>query len=272
MEATAWERAAILAEAMASANREPREARDVLGACAHGGRRACGARGALVRHTPHGRATGRAEGTSAVLRELEEQALTWGEGPGEDAATSGRALMDVDLRAPSVRRRWPRWAPRAARLGFDRVRALPLVECGRPVGALVLFDAADETRSGPVGAWSRALCQVTAHALSLQRQLRESRTLVDLRNRELSDRVVVEQAKGVIAGRHGLSVDEACARLREHAGAHGREPADVARDIVAGLLDVGRPGAREAGAPAVNAGFRQVRIAGSLTPACPFST
>ncbi|MET8468801.1 GAF domain-containing protein [Streptomyces sp. NPDC006422] len=174
MEATAWERAAILAEVMASANREPGEARDVLGACAHGGRRACGARGALVRYTPHGRATGRAEGTSAALRALAEQALAWGEGPGDDAARSGRELADVDLRAPSARRRWPRWAPRAAHLGFGRVRALPLAERGRPVGALVLFDAPDEALSGPVGVWGRALCRVTAHALSLQRELRES--------------------------------------------------------------------------------------------------
>ncbi|MET8468800.1 ANTAR domain-containing protein [Streptomyces sp. NPDC006422] len=75
------------------------------------------------------------------------------------------------------------------------------------------------------------------------------RTLVALRNRELSDRIVVEQAKGVIAGRHGLSVDDAFVRLGGHARAHGREPADVARDIVTGLLDVGRPGTRQEGCP-----------------------
>ena len=48
----------------------------------------------------------------------------------------------------------------------------------------------------------------------------------------LNSRVVIEQAKGVIAGPEGISVDEAFARLRRHAREHGAVLSEVARAVV----------------------------------------
>ncbi|MBA3748120.1 MAG: ANTAR domain-containing protein [Solirubrobacterales bacterium] len=49
----------------------------------------------------------------------------------------------------------------------------------------------------------------------------------------LTSRVVIEQAKGVLAERINISVDSAFARLR----AHARRIGDVARELLDGQLD-----------------------------------
>jgi AmiR/NasT family two-component response regulator len=49
----------------------------------------------------------------------------------------------------------------------------------------------------------------------------------------LETRIVIEQAKGVLAERHGISMDDAFDRLRRASRASRRRIHDVAREIVA---------------------------------------
>ncbi len=53
----------------------------------------------------------------------------------------------------------------------------------------------------------------------------------------MNSRVVIEQAKGVIAQRAALTMDGAFQLLRGHARAHDLHLADVARQIVTRALD-----------------------------------
>jgi len=55
----------------------------------------------------------------------------------------------------------------------------------------------------------------------------------------LSSRVIIEQAKGVLAERADIGVDAAFARLRAHARTHNRRLSDVARELIDGDLDAG---------------------------------
>jgi hypothetical protein len=50
----------------------------------------------------------------------------------------------------------------------------------------------------------------------------------------LSSRIVIEQAKGILAERHGVSVDEAFELLRREARSSRRKIHDVAADVVNG--------------------------------------
>ena len=50
-------------------------------------------------------------------------------------------------------------------------------------------------------------------------------------NEALNSRIVIEQAKGVIAERAGIDTDEAFQRLRHHARSNNLRLADVARDV-----------------------------------------
>ncbi len=67
------------------------------------------------------------------------------------------------------------------------------------------------------------------------RQTQDARTLNERLQHALDARVVVEQAKGVIAQRHG-NVDTALERLRSYARTNRQPVHEVARRIVDGAL------------------------------------
>lgn len=119
----------------------------------------------------------------------------------------------------------------------------PLVDgAGRLVGALhhvedvtrVVEAFGQEPPGKPTGpqldesAWLSVLVALTretaAHA--------QTRRTADQLQQALTSRVLVEQAKGMIAARSGISVDQAFARLRRHATDHGARLHDVARAVV----------------------------------------
>jgi GAF domain-containing protein len=197
-----------------------------------------GAQGAIVQYVPLGSSDVRTEGTGSALRALAADAAAWKEGPGCDVCSSGSSLIDVDVTTGPARVRWPSWAPRAQALGFGRVTALPLMSSDLPFGALVLLGppgaAVDERALAVV----RSLTETAAHALALQRQAYESRVLADQLQRALNSRIVIEQAKGMLAVRHGLSLDEAFDRLRRHARTHRRKVAELAHEITEGRDDI----------------------------------
>jgi AmiR/NasT family two-component response regulator len=70
-----------------------------------------------------------------------------------------------------------------------------------------------------------------------ERAVRESRDVVAQLQGALSSRVVIEQAKGILAERGRIDVDAAFARLRTHARSQNRRLSDVARELINGRLD-----------------------------------
>ena len=56
----------------------------------------------------------------------------------------------------------------------------------------------------------------------------------------LSSRIVIEQAKGVLAERAGVHVDAAFQLLRSYARSHGLQLSEVARQVAARDLDLDR--------------------------------
>ena len=65
------------------------------------------------------------------------------------------------------------------------------------------------------------------------RELVELRMRVEQLQTALDSRIVIEQAKGVLAERHGVSVDVAFDALRRGSRAEGRKIHDLAREVVA---------------------------------------
>jgi AmiR/NasT family two-component response regulator len=55
-------------------------------------------------------------------------------------------------------------------------------------------------------------------------------------NLALNSRIVIEQAKGVLAERADLDMEQAFARLRNHARNHNLRLADVAQAVIDGSL------------------------------------
>ena len=70
-----------------------------------------------------------------------------------------------------------------------------------------------------------------------ERAIRRGEVLNEQLQTALTSRVVVEQAKGVLAQHHGLSMDAAFDRLRRYARDHNLRLAEVARQLATGKLD-----------------------------------
>jgi hypothetical protein len=144
--------------------------------------------------------------------------------------------VNQDLAA--VGGRWPRFAAVALEAGFRSAHALPMRLRGAVIGALNLFRAdIGELEETEVFA-AQALADVATIAILQHRVGLQAHVVNDQLNEALNSRIVIEQAKGVIAERAGIDVDEAYARLRRHARSNNLRLAEVARDIAKGDLAV----------------------------------
>ncbi|KRV47750.1 hypothetical protein AQ490_05065 [Wenjunlia vitaminophila] len=147
------------------------------------------------------------------------------------------------------RARWPRYAERAEAAGVRASYAVPLRADGEALGVLGLF----LDHPGPLAdhrvRLAVALADTASAALLRQRALRQSELLVGQLQTALHSRIVVEQAKGVLAERWGVTVGEAFETLRGYARAHNERVAEVSRAIVMGGIatDHMRPGRRQPG-------------------------
>lgn len=157
------------------------------------------------------------------------------EGPCVESFRSGQVVSVPDL--TDVRHRWPRFA---AGLHDDppyrSVCAVPLRLRGETVGVLNLFRREHGELDGDDLALGRALADVATIGILQERAIRRGEARGEQMQTALDDRLMVEQAKGVLAERGDLDVDTAFTRLRRYARAHGRRPADVARDVIEGDL------------------------------------
>ena len=168
-----------------------------------------------------------ASAENARLLELFE--LQIDAGPCLDAFRTGQPVVNADLHANH--RNWPRFAEAAQASGYVSVHALPLRLRSTVIGALNLFCARPGALSEADARTGQALADVATIGILAQRSLHQAELLsIQLQN-ALTSRVIIEQAKGVLAERHQVTVDDAFALLREYARNHNRLLSDVARDV-----------------------------------------
>ena len=166
-----------------------------------------------------------------LLELFEEQAE---EGPCLDCYRTGQPVNNQRL-ADAVDR-WPTFAPEAMRAGFVSVQAQPMRLRGDEIGALNLFH--DEHT--PIGRDTTALIQAFADVATIailqERASSEAQVVNDQLGRALSSRIVIEQAKGMIAQSLDLDMAGAFTQLRSYARSHNLRLAAVAADVVGGTL------------------------------------
>ena len=107
---------------------------------------------------------------------------------------------------------------------------------GAVIGALNLFHVEPgEMRQADVDA-AQALADVATIAILQHRAALEAQVLNEQLNHALNSRIVIEQAKGMVAEREGLDMEQAFSALRNHARNHNLRLVDVARDVIDGTL------------------------------------
>ena len=196
----------------------------------------------------HGRLQAVATSNEQV-RLLELFQLQNDEGPCLDAFRTASIISHCDL--TSAGGRWPRFAAAATSAGFATVDALPMRLRTEVIGALNLF----RTRVGGLTDTARrtaqALVDVATIGLLQERSIRHQEILTEQLQTALNTRVVIEQAKGLVAERLGVDMDGAFAALRGYARGHNQKLSDVARAVIAGrtgtrelLVGAARPGQR----------------------------
>lgn len=158
------------------------------------------------------------------------------EGPCYDAFVTGEVVVAADLTEGGDR--WPRFAPRALEAGFRSVSGFPLRLRDDVIGALNMFRRAASGLDEEEITVARTLADAATIGIMNERVVREARLRSEQLQHALDSRVVIEQAKGVLAERLEVSPGEGFERLRRYARDHRRGVHGVAQDVVAGELDI----------------------------------
>jgi GAF domain-containing protein len=170
--------------------------------------------------------------SSETMRVVELFELQAQEGPCLDSYRTRQPVLNQHL--GQLEDRWPRFAPVALKAGFRSVHAVPMRLRGNVIGALNLFrtSQADLIEADIVAAQAladAATIAVLSHQAVLETQLVNARL-----SHALNSRIVIEQAKGVLAERTNLGMEEAFALVRAHARNNNLKLVDVAQGVVDG--------------------------------------
>lgn len=158
------------------------------------------------------------------------------EGPCLDCFRTGQRVVAEDLDADP--QRWPLFTVEALSAGFHSVDALALRCQSQVIGALNLFRAAPGALGDDELVAAQAMADVATIGILQQRAMQEARVLVEQLQTALNSRIVLEQAKGVLAERANVTMDDAFNMLRVYARNHNLRLRGVAESTITGRLSV----------------------------------
>jgi len=168
--------------------------------------------------------------SSEQTRTLELFQLQRDQGPCLECFRSGNPVSVGDL--SSEERRWPQFVPAARRAGFASVHAIPMRLRNNVLGTLGLFGV----NVGALNDEDLELGQALAHVASVivvtGSTVADGKLVVQQLQNALDSRVVIEQAKGILAQRGRMTMDDAYAQLRQYARSHNELLTLVAKRLV----------------------------------------
>jgi hypothetical protein len=170
-----------------------------------------------------------AAASDRTVRRLAESELAAGSGPCVDAAgdKDPRSVTDRAV----LERTWPSYAAAFAAAGYGTVHAWPMQEREHPVGALNLFSGSASGLSDCELQLGQALADIAALAV-VQHDRVYSTARAEQLQHALSSRILVEQAKGVIAEHGGVDMATAFTALRAYARARRTNISAISRAVI----------------------------------------
>jgi len=157
------------------------------------------------------------------------------EGPCLDCFRTGQLITEPDL---TKSRSWPRFSAESVRAGYPSVCAVPLRLRAHILGCLNLFLDRPIALSSDDLELAQALADVASIAIMQDQAARDAAVREGQLEHALQSRVIIEQAKGMIAEYAQIDMDEAFTRLRSFARHHNRHLTEVAQSLVAGRLPI----------------------------------
>jgi transcriptional regulator with GAF, ATPase, and Fis domain len=174
--------------------------------------------------------------SSEEMRLVELFELQLEEGPCLDAYTDAAPIVSGSL--ADAEQRWPQFAAYASQNGFRAMSAIPMRLRANVIGALNLFSTQERILARDDVVVAQALADIATIGNIHERSIRDTRTLASQLQGALDSRIIIEQAKGIVAERRRVSVDEAFVQLRTFSRNHNRRLTETAREIVAGSLPI----------------------------------
>jgi GAF domain-containing protein len=154
------------------------------------------------------------------------------QGPCMDCYRTSAPVSVPDLARAT---QWPAFTAAVAEAGpFRSVHALPLRLRGEAIGALNLFHSTPGPLPSADLALGQALADVATIGILQERAIRRRDVLAEQLQAALNSRVMIEQAKGILAERGRLDLSEAFNLLRSQARFQNMRLSDLARDVITG--------------------------------------
>ena len=157
------------------------------------------------------------------------------QGPCMDCFATGAVVAHADLRSGSP---WPAFAAESVAVGLPSVCAVPMRLRSVVLGCLNLFMSEPVELSHADVVLAHALADVASIAIVQDQATREAAIREGRLQHALNSRIVIEQAKGMIAERAGIDMDAAFCALRDHARNNNRGLTDLAEALVNGRIAV----------------------------------
>ena len=177
-----------------------------------------------------------AAASSERTRLLEVFAVAVDAGPCVDCLRTGRPVISEDLTAPEARDRWPDYAAGAAEAGFHATHALPMRLRDEVIGVLVLLHTERHMLLDQDARLGQALADAATIGLLSERAVRRAEVVQEQLQGALNSRIIIEQAKGVLAAHADLTPEDAFVTLRRHARDRGLRLTELARGVVEGTV------------------------------------
>lgn len=169
----------------------------------------------------------------ARLLELFE--LQHDEGPCLDCFRQGQPVVNID--PDEAERRWPAFGAAVRAANFTSVHALPLRLRDEVIGSMNVFLARPGGLSPADLTLGQGLADIATIGLLQERAIREKQVLAEQLQGALNSRVLIEQAKGILAERHEMPMTRAFAALRTQARHTGIALHQVATQVIDGTFD-----------------------------------
>jgi GAF domain-containing protein len=167
--------------------------------------------------------------TGPLAVQLDERQYEAGFGPCMEAALSG-ATIPIDDTAHSGT--YPDFGRIAFRHGITHTMSIGLPVERRTVGALNVYGTGDGPFDETTAELATAFASYAAVAVANAGLYASTATLAGNLQKALDSRAVIDQAKGVLMGRHRCSADAAFDLLVRQSSQRNRKLRDIAQDIV----------------------------------------
>ena len=151
------------------------------------------------------------------------------QGPCHQAFATATAVVVTDIAETT---RWPVYRSKAQDVGLRAVAGIPLTTGDRHLGAINIYSNVPREWTPADISTASVLADMATSYVVHASELAKAQRINEQLHQALTSRIIIEQAKGLIAGERGVQVDDAFELLRKHARRNNASLSSVADAVV----------------------------------------